>query len=286
MDNEQLAARIQAGEDVANNMLALWRNNRGIICRMARKYGRGVEQEDLEQEGYIALCDAAAHYDAGEGVPFVNYAAYWIRSRMRRYVENCGGMVRIPVHAAESVQRYKRTVREFAALYGREPTDEETGALLGVGREKLEEIRKAAEMGQIRSLEEPIQLDSSEVSLYEVIPSDVDIEEDVIRRLDVAAMGRELWEAVERLPGEQQDIIRARYLDGETFREIGEGKGLTMFQTKGKHDKALTALRTSRSVRTFRRYYEQYLSAAPVRHVGVERFKTTWTSEVERAVIG
>ncbi len=286
MDNEQLVARIRAGEDVADNMLALWQNNRGIICMMARKYGPGTEREDLEQEGYIALCDAAGHYDAGEGVPFVNYAAYWIRSRMRRYVENCGGVVRIPVHAVESVRKYKRTVREFAALYGREPTDEETGALLGVSGEKLEEIKKTSQMGQIRSLEEPIQLDSSEVSLYDVIPSDEDVEDDVIRRLDAAAMSRELWEVVERLPGEQQRVVRARYVDGETMRTIGEREGMTVSQIKDKHDRALWSLLYSRSGKTFRRYFEQYLSAAPVHHVGVERFKSTWTSEVERAVIG
>lgn len=36
----------------------------------------------------------------------------------------------------------------------------------------------------------------------------------------------------------------------------------------------------------YRAYYEQYLAAAPVHHVGVAGFKTTWTSEVEREVLG
>ena len=53
MDNEQLVARIQAGENKADNMLQLWQQNRGFIATMARKYTNLAEMEDLEQEGYI-----------------------------------------------------------------------------------------------------------------------------------------------------------------------------------------------------------------------------------------
>ena len=35
----------------------------------------------------------------------------------------------------------------------------------------------------------------------------------------------------------------------------------------------------------FRGYFEEYLSAAPIHHVGVSRFQTTWTSEVEREAL-
>ena len=35
----------------------------------------------------------------------------------------------------------------------------------------------------------------------------------------------------------------------------------------------------------FRGYFEEYLSAAPIHHVGVSSFQTTWTSEVEREAL-
>ena len=34
-----------------------------------------------------------------------------------------------------------------------------------------------------------------------------------------------------------------------------------------------------------RAYFEEYLSAAPIHHVGVRRFNETWTSEVEREAL-
>ena len=47
MTNEQLALRIKAGEDVADNMLQLYRQNMGIIKDYARKYRTMAEEEDL-----------------------------------------------------------------------------------------------------------------------------------------------------------------------------------------------------------------------------------------------
>ena len=41
MNNEQLVARIQAGEDVAGNMLKLYNQNQGFLARTAKRY-RGL----------------------------------------------------------------------------------------------------------------------------------------------------------------------------------------------------------------------------------------------------
>lgn len=41
MDNEQLVARIQGGDNEAENMLQLWKQNKGFIAMMARRYSAG-----------------------------------------------------------------------------------------------------------------------------------------------------------------------------------------------------------------------------------------------------
>lgn len=45
--NEELVSRIQAGIDVAENMVDLWQQNRGFIGQMARKYSQLAEEDDL-----------------------------------------------------------------------------------------------------------------------------------------------------------------------------------------------------------------------------------------------
>lgn len=97
MTNEQLVARIQAGENEATNMLELWQKNKGFIYKMATKFQAYAEIKDLLQEGYLGLCVAVQHYETIEGVSFIHYAAFWIKHVMRRYIDNCCSVVRIPV---------------------------------------------------------------------------------------------------------------------------------------------------------------------------------------------
>lgn len=113
MSNEQLVIRIRAGEDTAANMLQLWKQNQRFIGMIAVKYSGYAEMDDLKQEGYLALCEAVRHYNPDQGVPFINYAAFYIRQGMQRYIENSGNCIRIPVHRQQSARKYKKIVAEY-----------------------------------------------------------------------------------------------------------------------------------------------------------------------------
>ena len=113
MDNDQLVARIRSGVDTADNMLILYEQNHGFIHKMALKYSGYAEIEDLKQEAYIGLCAAVEHYDEDKGVAFISYAGFWIKQTMQRYIDNCGGVVRLPVHAREWIAKYKKILREM-----------------------------------------------------------------------------------------------------------------------------------------------------------------------------
>lgn len=63
MNNEQIVLRVQTGEDVADNMLLLWENNKGLICSIAHSFHVPGEYEDLCQQGYFGLDDAVRLYD-------------------------------------------------------------------------------------------------------------------------------------------------------------------------------------------------------------------------------
>lgn len=148
MENEQLVARIQAGEDVAENMLKLYDQNKGFIAKVAKKYQGLAELDDLLQEGYIGLSEAVDHFDAGRGVSFIHYAAFWIRQGMKRYVDNCGGTIRLPVHAREDVYEYNRAVKEYRRQFGEWPSDCALCSILDVSRENYRRSRKASRSGR------------------------------------------------------------------------------------------------------------------------------------------
>lgn len=285
MSNEQLVSRIRAGADEAENMLQLWQQNRGFIGQIALRFSGYAELEDLKQEGYIVLCEAVRHYDEEQGVPFINYAAFWIKQGMQRYIENCGGVVRIPSGVQQFIRKYKKIASEYRKYYGKEPTDKEMRAFLGVSAEKLEDIKKSARMGQIQSLNEPLG-EEGDYTLGETVASSEDMEGDIIKSLDREAMRAELWAAVERLPENQGVVLWYRFKDGKTLREIGEMKGVTIEAVRQLQNKAIRTLRIPSRCEKFKLYYEEYLQASCYRHVGVRSFQRTWMSEVEREVLG
>lgn len=279
MDNEQLVARIQGGDNEAENMLQLWQQNTGFITMLARKYSAGAEMEDLEQEGYIALCESVRHYDSDRGMSFISYAAFWIKRRMRICADN-NRTVCLSFNADDEVRQYQKIMREYRKEYGCDPSDRELCSFLCVNWEKLEQIRKAVQMGQIQSLN-VIVPGTDGISYEEFIASDEDMEEDVIRELDKDQMKRQLWIAVDHLPGNLPAAVRLRYQEDLTLEKTGQRLGVNREKARQLESKAMRMLRQPHRCRTFQAYFEEYLSAAPIHHIGVSRFQTTWTSEVE-----
>ena len=287
MLNEQLAARIQAGVDEADNMLLLWQQNEPFIRMMGRRFaGPGkAELEDLMQEGYLALCEAVRHYDIDQEVPFISYAAFWIKQGMKRYIENCCGTVRIPTHARDWVRRYRKMTAEYCKYYGSEPGDDTLCALLQISRAKLQAVRKSADMEKICSLSEPLGQVDGGLDMEETIASGEDLEEDAVRRLDYQNMKSMLWEAVDGLEEKQAEVIRCRFQDQKTLRETGEAIGITKDAAAHQQNNALRLLGQPSRCRRYRGYYEEYLAASCYHHVGLEAFNRTWTSEVEREAL-
>ncbi len=285
MTNEQLVARIRAGEDEAGNMLELWQQTEGFIAKLAMKYQGCTELDDLKQEGYIGLCEAVRQYDPDKGVPFINYAAFWIKQAMKRYIDNCGGVVRIPVHAREWIDKYNRVVKEYQREYGVFPSDRALCALLGVEWEKLQEIKKSVRMGQISSLSEPVAGEDEDITLYDLVASGEELEEDSIKKLDAVDMGRELWIAVENLSGNLPEAVKLRYRYGMTLKEVGQSLGVGVERARQIEARAMRSLRHQSRNKKFRAYYEQYLAAGPIHHIGVESFRRTHMSEVEWEIL-
>ena len=282
LSNEQLVARIQSGVDTADNMLRLWQQTRRFITMLAKKYSPYADMEDLEQEGYISLCEAVRHYDVEQGAPFISYAAFWIRQGMRRYVENCSGVIRIPVHAREWVGRYKKIAGEYRKYYGAEPSERALCYLLQVSREKLHSIQESVRMSSISSLSQPIPGEDGGITFEECIPSGEDMEEDVMKGLDSEMMRHQLWEAVDSLEEVQSQVIRHRFQDRLTVKETAQRMDIGPGKARQIERKAMRNLRLPSRNQKFRGYYEEYMSAASSRHIGIGEYARTWTSEVER----
>ena len=285
MSNEQIVLRIQAGENVADNMLLLWQQNKGFVYQTAMKYSGYAEMDDLMQEGYLALCDAVEHYNPEHAALFMTYAGYWLNQRMQRYIDNCCHSVRFPVGVQTDIRKYEKIVKEYWQEYNREPSERELCRHLYVSSEKLMDIKKNAKIARVRSLSEPISGTDEEITLGDSVASEQNIEEDICGELDYEIMQKALWKVVDELPEQQAAVIRMRYQERMTLKETGQQLGVNGERVRVIEANAFHKLRFPHKSKGYKDYFEQYISASPIYHVGVGRFNSTWTSSVEAEIL-
>lgn len=285
MTNEELAVRIRAGVDVPENMLQLWQQVKAFIHTMALHYRGYADLEDLEQEGYLALYDAVDGYDPEGGSVFLSYASFWIRQRMKRYIDNCCQAVRIPVNGQARLHRYRKLENAFRVCHGRKPNRREVAYNMDLEESQVIDLETVRRMAQVGSLDCALtEEDGGAAVLGDMVPCDLDVEQDVIDRLDQQRLREVLWPMVDRLPGRQPDVIRMRYQQNKTLREIGEAYGVAIEAVRQAEQQGMRALRRSGS-RTLRAFLPEQVEAEVYRHCGAEEFDRTWTSSTERAAL-
>lgn len=286
MTNEQLAARIRAGENVGNNMAVLYDQVKDFIHAMAYKYHGQGELEDLEQEGFLALYDAIDHYEADQGVKFLTYASHWIRQRMQKYIQNTGSPLRLSAGRQEAIRKYRKFCTEFQAEQGCKPTEAELCRSLWLTLEQLREIQYDACMTAVKSLDAPIKGAEGEedTTLGELAASAADPCEELLDRLEQEELCSVLWQCVDSLPGKQPDVIRSRYKDNLTMKQCGQFCGISEAEVRKQQLKALRSLRNGDNAKKLRPFLpaDAWIYSGALIGNGVERFNHTWTSSTER----
>ena len=289
MTNEQLAARIRSGENVGNNMAALYDQVKDFIHAMAYKYHGQGELEDLEQEGFLALYDAIDHYEADQGVKFLTYASHWIRQRMQKYIQNTGSPLRLSAGRQEAIRKYRKFCTEFQAEQGCKPTEAELCRSLWITLEQLREIQYDACMTAVKSLDAPIKGAEGEedTTLGELAASATDPCEELLDRLEQEELCSILWQCVDSLPGKQPDVIRSRYKDNMTMKQCGQFCGISEAEARKQQIKALKSLRSGENAKKLRPFLSEdaWIYSGALIGNGVERFKHTWTSSTERVAL-
>lgn len=166
----QLAVRIQQGDARALNKLVEG-NLRFVVTEARRHIGRGMDLEDLIQEGNIGLIEAAKRFDPEAGFRFITYAVYWIRQAIFTAL-SVNRTVRLPMNVVGSVNRINRAADLFRLTEGREPSDTEIAEITGI---ELEEVRTVFQAStRATSLSKPVGNTEEDGCLADLI-EDVDV---------------------------------------------------------------------------------------------------------------
>lgn len=285
MTNEQLVIQLKAGIHTAEYMKQLWEQNRGMIGKIACKYKGYEDLEDLKQQGFLGLYDAVEGYNPDQGTSFITYATFWIQQSIQRYIDDCCGVVRIPVHAKEKISQYKKVANQFQKWYGREATDKEMSLLLQISLKQLEQLKKDIQMGQIQSLDSFVLQEDDGITIADLVSAADDVEETVIDRVQKEQLKEVLWEIVDDLGEDQASVIRARYQEKRTLKDIAEKNKCAIEWVRQIEKKAMKRLRIPSRTNKLKPFYDGVIFDQALKGNGVARFNATWTSSTERVAL-
>jgi RNA polymerase sigma-B factor len=187
----------------------------------ARYRQRGVDDDDLRQVAYLALTKSAQRFDTASGHAFLSYCVPTIRGELRRYFRDHGWVVRPPRRLHELQQRLAVARTDLSSRGAAVPTAPELATEVG---EELAEVREALDCAGCftpASLDLPIGDGVTTVG-------DLFGKEEV--GMDAVEARVMLTPVVRSLSERDRRILRLRFLDGLTQREIAEDIGVTQMQ--------------------------------------------------------
>jgi len=114
-DEEQtLGRRIRAGDAAARDELV--QRNGGYVRRTAQRYAYICNEEDLTQEMFLGLLEAADRYDPDRGCKFLTIASHYVKKYALDYLSQ-RGMVFVPPWIRASAPRTAHSTQRAKARY-------------------------------------------------------------------------------------------------------------------------------------------------------------------------
>ena len=178
---------------------------------LARRYaGKGEPLDDLEQVASLGLLKAIDRFDVSRDVRFATFAVPTIVGELKRHFRDRGWMLRVPREIQELSARVTRCRETLTRELGRSPTVDEVAATVGAGVEAVLEAIGGDDAG------------------YELAEQRM-----LLRR------------GLDELGAREREIVRLRYYEGLTQREIARAVGVSQMHVSRLIRRSIDTMRDS-----------------------------------------
>ena len=258
---DQLHEVLSRGQEARTRLI---QGNVGLVTMIAKRYynmlnggtgpsigGAGgtdatLKLDDLVQEGYMGIMEAAERFDPTKGNRFSTYGTHWVRQRILRSIAESSRTIRLPVHVQTNIRNMHKLSKQLEMTNGRRPSTPELAHEMDVPLDKIHLYQHLSK--NVLSLELPVDRHSNtddkrtigdRVACTEVATPDEDFLSESLRG-EVHSMLESLGH-VERL------VLTHRFgLDDgivKSLRETAEGMGVSSDTVRNVEAKALNKLR-------------------------------------------
>lgn len=246
-DEELELARRYRDEGDMDALKTLIVSNLKLVISIAKRYrNRGLDFNDLIQEGNYGLIRGLEKFDYARGNRISTYVTWWIRQGIVRGLAEKGRPVRVPVHINEKLIKINRRRNDFYKKFQREPTPDELAEFFD-DHEKMtgDEIRMVLDAAKdVTSMDIRVGDDGSS-AISDFIADDQALDPATeLARKQVRGI---LDELIRSLPDRERYIIEKRFsLEGDrgyTLEHLGDQLGVTRERVRQLENKALRILR-------------------------------------------
>lgn len=270
----ELLVKIQAGTVSEEEEMEFFNSVRPFCYKIAARYKPYLrcedEIDDLMQESFLAVMDAAKAYDAAAGADLPKWTAFYLNSYYDSYIAAQNGMSRGATARARKIRRY---IADFAAGTDRKPTIAEICKHFGMLPETVQIL---LHRGNETSLDAEI---AEEFTLADAIPDPRDMEQDCIDRIIAEEVRGVLRRFLDDLPAEQRRACYMVYVRGWTYEKSAQNMEITPEKLHSLLQMAHKRLKTKKHKKELGRYLPERIGSVAYKSPDRNR----WQSSTERA---
>lgn len=241
-EETSLVKEAAGGNKAARNKLV--ESNLRFVVKIAKEYvNRGIEFEDLIDEGNAGLIQAVNHFDPNAGVKFISYAVWWIRQSIMKALYEFGHEIRLPMNRANELVNIEKARKLIGENKSEAAQAKEIADMLGMDEGIVRNLMSVSR--EMKSLDRNVRDDAGSETFGELIADDKykTPEDETMEN----ALHEDMEEVLSNLSPKEERILRLRYgFDGRepmSLKEVGDEIGLTKERIRQIEKHALSTIR-------------------------------------------